>query len=195
MEEENTRYTLIEKAVNLDDEEAWSELYSHYMTFVFHILREQGVGDALLDDVCQQVFIALTKSISSFDRSQGRFRSWFSSVVRNTSYRHFKRQKVVRKYDQKSYELAEQEVEHSDIDAYIEKEWEKYLKSLALERVAKAHRGKAYEVFRLGLEGKSAHEIAEEVGIKVDSVYTLRKRVRLTLTSEFESIRADLELS
>ena len=61
------------------------------------------------------------------------------------------------------------------------------------EMVKEVFQGQAIEVFELGLDGRSAAEIAESTGLSVASVYTLRKRVKKRLYLEIRALVAELE--
>lgn len=80
-----------------------------------------------------------------------------------------------------------------EIDALIEEEWTTYIANLAMERVRATFQGQAVKVFELGLDGLSAEQIAEQTDLTVQSVYTLRKRVKKRLYLEIRALTADLE--
>ena len=54
--------------------------------------------------------------------------------------------------------------------------------------------GNAFEVFALTLEGKSVEEISSELGLRTDSIYVLRNRVKGRLQREIQQLRHDLEV-
>ena len=54
--------------------------------------------------------------------------------------------------------------------------------------------GNAFEVFALTLEGKSVEEISSELGLRKDSIYVLRNRVKGRLQREIQQLRHDLEV-
>lgn len=47
-------YTLLERAVDLDDEVAWQELIAQYRRFIPYVLRGMGVP---VDDLPQQILV------------------------------------------------------------------------------------------------------------------------------------------
>jgi len=192
----NTSYTLLERALNLDDEAAWERLYKSYMTFVYHILNQLGINASDIDDICQLVFVELSAKLKDYDLEKGKFRSWLGAVVRNTALNYLRKKSSYSKYLDK---VQEQEsvfatLDQDNVEEMIQDEWESYVTSLAIERIKQSHRGKAAEIFQLGLEGKSSEQIAEITGIKTTSVYTIRRRIKQTLIAETESIRSELEI-
>ncbi len=193
-----TRYTLLQRACDLHDEQAWEEFVGCYRPFIFYILRQQmGVDLDDIEDVAQQILIALTRDLPRFDRSRARFRTWLGTVIRNAALAHFRKQK--NRYARVRMFGEEQSVDRmgqpSEIDRRIEQEWAAYVASLAMKRVQNVFRGQAVEVFELGLDGRSAAEIAEQTGLSVASVYTLRKRVKKRLYLEIRALVAELEPS
>lgn len=192
---DQTRYTLLQRACDLHDEEAWEEFVGHYRRFIFYILNEMGVGSGDIEDVAQQVLLSLTKDLSSYDRSRARFRTWLSTIIRNAALVHFRKQNTRSKYirvfgEEQSLDSMAQP---SDIDLRIEQEWAAYVANLAMGRVKEVFKGQAIEVFELGLDGLSAAEVAEKTGLSVASVYTLRKRVKKRLYLEIRALVAELE--
>jgi len=81
-----------------------------------------------------------------------------------------------------------------EFDALVEKEWRIYLTNLALERLRKVFSGKAIEAFTRFLDGEKVEQIAKELQLGVESVYTLRNRVKQRLVVEIQSLRQELEL-
>ncbi|MGJ8641728.1 MAG: RNA polymerase sigma factor [Opitutaceae bacterium] len=192
-----TRYTLLQRACDLHDRRAWEEFVEHYRRFIFYILNQMRVSPSDIDDVAQQVLISLTKDLSGYDRSRARFRTWLSQVIRNAALAHFRKQKNQKKCMDAFLKKQEQDepFEVSEIDQRIENEWATYVSNLAMERVLTVFKGQAIEVFELGLDGLPAGEIAEQVGLSVASVYTLKKRVKKRLYLEIRALVAELEPS
>jgi DNA-binding CsgD family transcriptional regulator len=54
--------------------------------------------------------------------------------------------------------------------------------------------GQAIEVFRLSLQEKNAKEIADELNIQEDTVYSLRSRVKRRLKQEISKLRELIEV-
>ncbi|VGO11744.1 hypothetical protein PDESU_00290 [Pontiella desulfatans] len=194
---DQTRYTLLQRACDLHDEQAWEEFVGHYRRFIFYILNELGVAACDIEDVAQQVLLSLTKDLPGYDRARARFRTWLSTVIRNAAFAHFRKQKNRQARisvfgEEQSLEAMAQP---SEIDQRIEQEWAAYVANLAMERVKGVFQGQAIEVFELGLDGLPTADIAEKTGLSTASVYTLRKRVKKRLYLEIRALVAELEPS
>jgi RNA polymerase sigma-70 factor (ECF subfamily) len=159
------------------------------------VLNELNVPASDIDDVAQQTLILLMRDLPKYDRERSRFRTWLKRVIRSTALMHFrKRDSRKHKMDRLAGNMSDDETKQApEIDQFIENEWETYVTNLAMDRVKNAYRGQAVEVFELGLEGYSSAEIAEQTGLSISSVYTLRKRVKRSLILEVRSVIKELE--
>ena len=80
-----------------------------------------------------------------------------------------------------------------EIDEIADKEWEAYLTSMAMKTLRSAYTGRAIEVFQKSLEGLTVDIISVDLGISIQSVYTLKARVKQSLIKEITRLRSDLE--
>lgn len=190
-----TSHSLLRRAKDLGDNEAWEKLNDHYRRFIYYVLRELNVAAEDLDDVAQQTLIILMRDLPSYDRDRSRFRTWLKHVIRSTALMHFRkrdsqREKIARYGNNLSEDDAEQSPE---IDRLIEDEWEIYVTSIAMDRIRESYRGKAFEVLEMDLQGMPTADIAERTELAVSSVYTLRKRVKQSLLMEVRAVIRELE--
>lgn len=190
-----TRHTLLARACDVGNERAWSEFVQNYRRFIIYILGELGVDPDDLEDVTQQILLALTRDLPRYDRTRARFRTWLSMVIRNAALVHFEKQKSQRnRLEVLKFDPAiSSSIPEPEIDRLIATEWSTYIANLAMERVREVFQGEAVRVFELGLDGHSAATIAEETKLSVASVYTLKKRVKKRLYLEIRAVVAELE--
>jgi len=181
-----TNYSLIERIIHRNDECAWKELEAFYQKFIYYMLHEIGVSPNDVDDVSQQVLLALTKNLRQFDRSKGKFRSWLTQVIRNSAYMHYRKIYA----HQRKIDALSEELNHNShlicnaFDERIEAEWEEFIAQQALDTVRQHYGGVAVEAFELSRAGINAQDIAQQLGIEVSSVYTYNKRVKKSLIKE-----------
>lgn len=192
---DQTHHTLLQRACDLQNERAWSEFVQNYRRFILYILGQLGVAKDDVEDVTQQILLALTRDLPSYDRTRARFRTWLSTVIRNAALVHFRKQNTQRKYLRvlEDEQAADHDGQMPEISQLIETEWSTYIANLAMERVKEVFQGQAIQVFELGLDDHSAAEIAERTGLSISSVYTLRKRVKKRLYLEIRAISTELE--
>jgi len=196
-EPRETRYSLIEKAINLDDHEAWQGLFSFYGKFIYGILIKVGVEESDRDDVVQETMLALTKCLSSYDKERGKFRHWFAQVVRNQATNHFrsksalKRKMVVTHSDAVELNLYGVPAE---VEAAILEEWEVFVAEKALENLTGRLGEVAIGVFRDSLKGATVEELMKSYDIKEGSVYNYRSRVRKAVIREVQHLVNQYEM-
>jgi len=192
-----TSYTLIERACDLGDEEAWRRIHDHYRAFIIFILKRLSVKESDLDDLVQQVLVILMRDIGKYDKSKGRFRSWFIQLIRTTVLMHFRKVQSFEKL--KEVFSSEEEVRscsvESVIDKIIEEEWGNYISTTALKRIEKSFSGNAIDVFKMSMKGFSVSEICTKLDLQESSVYTLKKRVKKMMVQEVNYIVTNLEPS
>jgi len=191
-----TNHTLLGRALNLNDQDAWDQLYRYYSNFIYFILKQIGVKPDDLDDVTQQVMLTLMSSLKSYSREKGSFRGWFRRIIKTTALLHFRRERADQKRRDRLQQHSPDEelaIAPSDIEDFIEDEWKKYVSTIALENLRKNFQGQAVEVFELGLKGLNTQEIANQTGLTTSTVYTLRMRVKKNLLREARHLIQELE--
>lgn len=190
-----TRNSLILRARNADDSQAWEEFVKYYERFIFHVLHRMNVSAGDFDDLAQNVLIKLWRSIASYEPTKARFRTWLGVVVRNAVYDQFsetQRRRKLLQQERECLQMLEKEPA-SEIEQLIEQEWANYVTSLAMERIQNLFSNEAVRSFTMSLDGTSAKEIAAELKLSPDSVYTLKSRVKSRFIKEIKSVIDELE--
>ena len=65
---------------------AWSQFVAIYQPVVYRLSRRRGLQHADADDLCQQVFLSVSKAVGNWQpQKEGpRFRNWLNRVIRNS---------------------------------------------------------------------------------------------------------------
>ena len=194
-----TRQTLLLRIRDEGDERAWAEFMDLYAAFVFNYCRKQGLQTVDTEDVVQEVFRTVAKSIRGFDYdpSQGTFRAWLFRVVRSKLANHFnkkKRQPTTPGETQLEY-LADSESEASASEAQDwELEYKRRVFQWASERVQSEFKENTWRAFWMSaVEEKAPAKIAAELGISTGAVYISKSRVVARLRKEVESATGELD--
>lgn len=191
-EQWKTRQTLIARARDPSDSQAWDEFVHYYAGFIRMVLVQLHTPPDDLDDLGQTILLKLWQSLSTVElgRDHARFRTWLGTVIRNTFLAHCS-QAASRKRRETSAAVAN--VVPPDIEALIESEWRKHIIALVMKRLHASFSGKAMDVFMMTLDGKSVDDIASALELTKDSVYVLRNRVQSRFRKEARQLRSHLE--
>lgn len=87
------------------DEAARGRLYARHAGFVMAYLLRSGFARAEAEDVLQETFLRVFRSLDTFDESRGAFHSWLGAVARNAARRQWGRRRETDRFDP---ELAEE---------------------------------------------------------------------------------------
>jgi len=190
-----TRKTLLHRASDQADEEAWGEFVLYYKTFIFMLLRNLNVSLEDCEDLTQNILVRIWKKLESYDSERAKFRTWLSVIIRNEVFTHYDRKKRRHdKHDRFRESLPDNFPPSGEFDQIFEREWAIYIVNKAMQCVKKSFHGNAVEVFELTLDGMSVQEICRKLEIKEFTVYALRSRVKKRLTDEIARLRSELEL-
>ena len=167
---------------------------ANYRKFIYYMLHRMGVGHNDIEELTQQVMVTLTVKLKQYKRERGKFRSWLRVVVKNEVLGNLRKYKSqARTLERYSNEVEVHEEGSSELDQIIVEEWERLLYTQAMERVKGQASQNAIKVFVLTREGLSVEEISEQVGVTVNSVYSLRKIVKQQLVQEVKNLKQELE--
>ena len=191
-EQWETRQTLVVRARDPNDSQAWDEFTDYYASFIRMVLMQLRAPKDDLEDLSQTILLKLWQNLSTVElgRDHARFRTWLGTVIRNTFYTHCS-QGASRK--RRETDAAVADVVRPDIEDIIESEWRKHIIALVIERLKASFSGKAMDVFTMTLDGKSVDDIASALNLTKDSVYVLRNRVQSRFRKEARQLRSFLE--
>lgn len=157
-----------------------SAVYEAHFRYVWRCLRSLGVRDAHVDDALQDVFVVTARKLDTFD-GRVALRTWLYAIAL----------RIARKYRER------QRKEPASLDGARESEPELVLAATAEgaalhnERLALAHdiletlSDEQREVFVLArVEQMSAPEIADVVGVPLNTVYSRLRAARLAFEAE-----------
>lgn len=192
-----TRKTLIRRVQDQHDEKAWEELINIYSRYVFSILIRMNVAESDADEIHQEIMLKLWKRLPELDIENLRFRNYLSTVTKNTVLNFIRGRK--RRIEREEKAVADNTLTYLDsirlpeIEDIAEKEWRIYLTHLALQNIEPLFSENALNVFKLSLQGLTAQQIAEQEDITLNTVNTLKSRVKSRFKQELQQLKAELE--
>lgn len=163
-------------------EHIFSEYYARLVHFCFQIVHDKSAAE----DIVQDAFVNYWDLRQTVLNNKQSIKSFLYSSVRNASFNYIRHDKVIEKYIQS---LEPDPVEEINAMHYI-------IRSEVLGEIHKAISSlpeSCQRISRMGyLEGKKNQEIAEELGISVNTVKTQKQRalqlLRLKLSPEFFAV-------
>lgn len=189
-----TRQTLLMRARNRNDHDAWSEFVEVYQHFIFHVLNRMNVSENDFKDLVQEVLVRLWEKFGSYEPEKARFRSWLSFVIRNIVLNSIKKNSIrTEKMSQFADESDKYVTHQSDVEKMIEREWKLHISNLAMTTIKELFSGKAVEVFELSLQGFASDEISKRLNIARSSVKVLKSRVKSRYMAEVHRLINELE--
>lgn len=194
---ESTRPSLLIRA-QAGDEGAWENLCELYRPLIVGWLRRQAVPDGDVDDLVQEIFLAVVRGLPSFSHSgrPGAFRCWLRTIASHYSCDYWKspaRRTAAHGDDAAAAALDSLEDPDSPLNRYWDKEHDRYVLRCLLELAELEFEQTTVRAFsRLALEGASGSEVAGELGLSLAAVYAARSRVLRRLRELAEGLLDDL---
>jgi len=185
----DTSKTLIARLEDHADEHAWSVFCDVYGPLIYRYLVSRGTKVADAADIAQEVLLRVAKAVKSFeyDRAKGRFRDWLLRITTNEMRRWHSRGKG----DSSSSQKLIEEIEEVAREDWSE-QFEQHVFQIALERVQAKVETSTWDLFELTwLKGKSAKDVANAAGEKIETVYHAKSRVLKKLRLEVLDLADD----
>jgi RNA polymerase sigma-70 factor, ECF subfamily len=177
---------IIERCL-LGDQAAWESIVSQFWRRVFNIAYKFVGRHDLAEDLTQDVFLKLYRSLDTFDR-RANFQTWLISVSRNLCIDHYR---SVRK----ERETMNRDIDPSDLmpvsvdspaDAKLVQRDRVRLLRAALDRLPPALRT---AVLLRDIQELSYHEIATQLALPEGTVKSRINRGRAELARQIQKLR------
>lgn len=192
-----TRYTLLSRLQDWDDEKSWKEFFDTYWRLIYSVALKSGLTETEAQDVVQETIICVAKDIHKFqrDRKFGSFKGWLRNLTRWRIADEL-RKRGRREADPENLAYA-QPVRLEDIpapedtgmEAVWEEEWQTNLLHAALERVRRRVKEEHYQMFDLYvLKRWPVTRVARSLGVNVGQVYLAKHRVSALVKKEMRGL-------
>jgi RNA polymerase sigma factor (sigma-70 family) len=190
-----TRYSLLSRLQDWDDQESWKDFFDTYWRLIYSIALKSGLTEAEAEDVVQETVICVAKDIDKFrrDRRLGSFKGWLRNLTRwRVADQLRKREPNLLSGDtgsEGSPTLAEPAEIPVPVDSELERiwdaEWQTNLTKTALERVRRRVKEEHYQMFDLNvLREWPANQVARTLGVSIAHVYLAKHRILALLKKE-----------
>ncbi len=91
------------------DAEAWEDLVRQHSRRIYNICYRFTGSAENADDLAQEVFFKIYRTLNSFDSTKGAFTTWITTMTRNLLVDHFRKTKQDRATDSLDAGLGEEE--------------------------------------------------------------------------------------
>jgi RNA polymerase sigma-70 factor (ECF subfamily) len=144
--------------------------------------------NAEIDDLAQEVFVVMARELPRFDRQrEGSYRTWLRQVTVNKvrTLRKQLHRKPLAGLDLTDGFLDQLAQPNSELAREWDLDHDRHAFQKLLAIVQPDFQPATWEAFRLfAIEGRPASNVAEELGIKVDSVIQAKSRILKRLREE-----------
>lgn len=177
----STNPSLIER-VRFDDSKAWRELVDLYGPLVAFWCRKVGVREAQITDAVQDVFLAVLRTISSYeaDPSKSGFRAWLWGVTRHKCVDLLRRENrhPEPKGGSTALQFSQQWADPCLLEEPLDGTELNHLLRRAMSQVENEFEGKTWQAFyRTTVDGVATAVVATELGLDPATVRQYRSRV------------------
>jgi RNA polymerase sigma factor (sigma-70 family) len=190
-----TRYSLLSRLQDWDDQESWKDFFDTYWRLIYSIALKSGLTEAEAEDVVQETVICVAKDIDKFrrDRRLGSFKGWLRNLTRWRVADQLRKREPNLLSEDPSSDGNPTSTEPSEIpvpvDAELEKvweaEWQSNLTKRALERVRGRVKEEHYQMFDLNvLREWPANQVARTLDVNIAQVYLAKHRILALLKKE-----------
>jgi RNA polymerase sigma-70 factor (ECF subfamily) len=156
-------------------------VYQDHFDFVWRSLRRLGVPDSAIDDATQDVFVVAHRGLARF-RGDSSVKTWLFAIAFRVARRH----RPARGSELVDAESLPDTSARSPQEVTLEEEARRLL-----YRILEGFDEERRAVFILSeLEGMSAPEIAEALGVKLNTVYSRLRLARADFSAEVRRYRA-----
>lgn len=164
------------------DQRDWDRLVELFTPLLYVWGRRLGAQEADASDLVQDVLLTLVKKLPelSYDPNKS-FHAWLHTLMHNRWRNHCRRRAVAQTVEYVDGDL----VDANPVDSLSEEEHRQYLTRRALELLQKDFELSTWKAcWETVVEGRSVMEVALELGLSTDAVYTARSRTLRRLREE-----------
>jgi RNA polymerase sigma-70 factor (ECF subfamily) len=180
-----TSVSLLDRLRRPDERQAWDRFVTLYTPLIYSWARRAGLQESDAADLVQDVFTVLLQKLPEFtyDRN-GSFRAWLKTITLN-KWRESCRRAATRR--ERHGPLPDPAA--ADEEAFWETEYRRHLVGQALRVMQADFEPQTWQAcWALVVEGRPAAQVAEQLGVRVGTVYAAKCRVLARLRQELAGL-------
>src|SRR6266496_5363658 len=190
-----TRWSLIGRLKNWDDQESWREFFDTYWRLIYNVALKAGLTHVEAEEVVQETVVSVSRNIGQFeaDPARGSFKNWLLRVTRWRIIDQLRKRAsegpVLMSNSGKrdggpgseSATATEERIldpAGSALEAVWNAEWENNLVEAALAKLKQQVSGKQFQVFYLHvIKQLPASEVVKTLQVNLGQIYLVKHRV------------------
>lgn len=197
-----TRYTLLSRLRDWEDDESWKDFFDTYWRLIYSVARKSGLREVEAQEVVQETVISVAKHIHKFqrDRKLGSFKGWLRNLTRwRIADQLRKRQRVAPETelldpDESAPPKFPPEPQDQSAEIRWEEEWHANLLQAAIDRVKLQVREEQFQMFDLQvLRQWPVSRITSTLGVSAARVYLAKHRVAALIKKEVRNLQKQWE--
>ncbi|GAB5417482.1 MAG: sigma-70 family RNA polymerase sigma factor [Crocinitomicaceae bacterium] len=151
------------------DQQAFSELYDAYSSSIYGVVLSIVKSDAAAEDIVQDVFVKVWKSIASYSNKKGTIFTWILNIARNASIDYLRKNKKM--------VLVENQTLSSDVDISMSNSTEQKIDHIGLRQFIDKLEPEYRQVIEfLYFNGYTQSEMADELNMALGTVKTRSRK-------------------
>lgn len=177
-----------------NDAHHWDQLVHVYSPLIRAWVRRYDVQEADVDDLVQEVFIAVSKELKSFNHNgrPGAFRAWMRTILVNrlrNFWRARGRRPTVGGDSDLERRLEQLEDAASEMSAIWNQQHDAHVAKQLLDLAEPGFESTTWKAFtRVALEGARPDVVAQELGISRNAVFIAKSRVLRRLREQADGL-------
>jgi RNA polymerase sigma-70 factor (ECF subfamily) len=184
-----TSVSLLERLAGAPSDDDWRRLDDVYQPLLRAWMARAGVADSDADDLVQEILLVVFREVAGFEwRGQGAFRAWLRTILAHRVRDYFRGQKYRPTATGDSdflRQLDELESPDSALGRLWDREHDEHVAAALMQRVQGDFAPVTWQAFRRhALEGEPAVQVAEALGLSLNSVLLAKSRVLKRLRQE-----------
>jgi RNA polymerase sigma-70 factor (ECF subfamily) len=188
-----TSVSLLGRLAGAPTDDDWRRLDDLYRPLLRAWTARAGVPASDVDDLVQDVLAVVFRKIAGFERrGKGAFRAWLRTILANRMRDYFRGQKYQPTATGDSdflRRLDELESPESALSKLWDREHDEHVAAALMQRVQGDFAPVTWQAFRRHvLEGEPAVQVAEELGLALNSVLLAKSRVLKRLREELTGL-------
>jgi RNA polymerase sigma-70 factor (ECF subfamily) len=195
MPDPETRPSLLLRVRDACDQDAWAEFAAIYQPVIRAMAIGRGMQAADVDDLVQQVMMAIAGAIDRFepDGERARFRTWLRTIAHRAIVNALTRRPRDQAAGGADRDAMLQQLAQDDVTVSLTLDYRREIFRVAADQISHEFHSETWSAFwETAVMGRSVDEVAAEMGKSRGNIYTARSRVMMRLKAAVENLDVEL---